>query len=152
MTTIKGMFLKTIFPLAKIYWFFSRPYHEASRVVVTHEEKFLMIRHTYSGYYWTFPGGRLKKNELPSDGAIREVKEEVGIILGKVIPTGQFSFNSDFKTGVMYTFWAPVDSLEFKIDGVELAEARWFTKDNLPKEFGKNAQQVYKNYIAYGKS
>lgn len=40
----------------------------------------LLIRQTYRGeMLWTFPGGRVEKDEEPKAAAIREVREETGL-------------------------------------------------------------------------
>ncbi len=45
--------------------------------VIYHEGEFLLLHHPASGY-WGFPKGRLKKDEKPELGAIRELYEEAG--------------------------------------------------------------------------
>ncbi|HEU5121593.1 MAG TPA: NUDIX hydrolase [Candidatus Saccharimonadales bacterium] len=42
--------------------------------------KALIVKATYKTY-WTFPGGIVDKDETPKQAAIRETKEEVGILV-----------------------------------------------------------------------
>ena len=47
-------------------------------VVTKPDGAILLVRHSYLAN-WSFPGGRLNRRELPSVGAARETREEVGI-------------------------------------------------------------------------
>ena len=42
--------------------------------------KVLIVKPNYRDY-WNFPGGVVESNESPLDGAIRETKEEIGILI-----------------------------------------------------------------------
>lgn len=47
-------------------------------VYIVKEDKVLLVRHRKYNK-WVAPGGHLEPNELPSEGAIREAKEETGL-------------------------------------------------------------------------
>ena len=49
-------------------------------VAIVDRGRILMVRQTYRGnQIWTFPGGAIEPEELPTQAAVREVKEEVGL-------------------------------------------------------------------------
>lgn len=47
---------------------------------VVHEDKLLMLYHDKLKM-WLPPGGHIEPNELPDDAAVREVREETGIVV-----------------------------------------------------------------------
>lgn len=55
-----------------------------TKVIVRHNGKYLLLKKVKDIHLdhiggWEVPGGKLKSNELPINGAIREVKEETGL-------------------------------------------------------------------------
>lgn len=52
-----------------------------SRVIVEVEGEILLVKGWHDGAKWSLPGGGVHKGEDPSVSALREVKEETGIVL-----------------------------------------------------------------------
>jgi 8-oxo-dGTP diphosphatase len=83
---------------------------------------------------WDLPGGHVEADESPEECIVREMKEEMDLILD------EFSLFSvdEFKDRIEYTFWKKVD---FDVNQINLNEGqmiRWFTK---PK--AKNVKLAY---------
>ena len=73
---------------------------------------------------WDLPGGLVEENESPAECIIREMKEELNILLDDFDP---FSAE-ELKDRIEYTFWKKVN---FDIDQIELNEGqrlKWFTE------------------------
>jgi len=47
-------------------------------LIINPDEKFLLIKHKNTGK-WTFPGGQLDPDEMPSKDLIHEVKSRIGL-------------------------------------------------------------------------
>ena len=47
------------------------------------EGKFLIVKPTYRDH-WLMPGGLIDANEAPKRGAIRELQEEIGLVIDKL--------------------------------------------------------------------
>ena len=50
-----------------------------SRVLVICDDELLLIRSDFGWRHWSVPGGGIKRSETAVDGAVRELREEVGI-------------------------------------------------------------------------
>ncbi len=72
--------LGAAYQLLRVVWFFLRPQHRGALVAVWHEGRVLLVRNSYRQWF-SFPGGGLKRHELPVEAAARELQEEVGIIV-----------------------------------------------------------------------
>ncbi len=51
-------------------------------VVPIYRDTFVMVLHPHRG--WEFPGGRVEKGESEIDAALRECREEAGIVISKL--------------------------------------------------------------------
>ena len=73
---------------------------------------------------WDLPGGHVEENESPEECIVREMKEELNVILDDF---DSFSVD-EFKDRTEYTFWKKVN---FDIDRIKLNEGQmisWFTE------------------------
>jgi 8-oxo-dGTP pyrophosphatase MutT (NUDIX family) len=122
-----------IYKLAKFYWRITKPITRGARTVILAENKFLLIKHIFSGS-WVFPGGHIELGEEPSVAAMREVREEVGISLDDVTLVGSFTHNTEGKIDTVFSFYKILDRIpEVKLDTKESTEYSWFEiNSNLP--------------------
>lgn len=60
------------------------------------DNKTLLIEHKALGGVWLMPGGHLEENEIPTDGAVRETKEETGLDVRLIGNTGTKSKSKKF--------------------------------------------------------
>ena len=142
------LFAKFILNSNKIYWFFFRPKSQGVKVVLkTPEEKFLLVRLTYYPNNWTFPGGGVLRGENIQTAAQRELKEEKGVALAKdsIFYLGNMLFNHEYKKDTLHIYKAVSREIPPIVDGKEVAEAKWFLKNEFPA-MGQNAKKIFDFY------
>ncbi len=97
---------------------------------------------------WCLPGGKLEWGESFEEGAIREVKEETGIIIKnpQVISVHNCkNEHAHFLTaGLVAREW---ESEAKVMEPDEIIEWKWFDINNLPKERYFPSFEVIENYI-----
>ena len=131
------------YPVFKIYWFFRRPKTQGVRCIVMHDNKILLIKHTYGNPLLTTVGGGIKRNETSKQAAVREAKEEVGLTIENIREVGTIFHEKEFKKDTIHVFLAKVTSEEIQIDGTEIAEAGWYEKNYLPR----NTSPLFKEFL-----
>lgn len=113
-----------IWPLANVYWIIFRFKREGVKVIIRHKDKILLVKHSYGRNVWHWPGGGIKKGETPEQAAKREVLEEVGIKLDNLKFIKKYN-NKIYKNNIIYLFEARVENKNFKIDNIEIKQAKW---------------------------
>lgn len=100
--------------------------------LVTHGEDLLLARSPRfpPGRYSTL-AGFIEPGEAAEDAVRREVHEEVGLGIGRVAYFRSQSW--PFPHSLMLGFFAEAASRRIRIDGVEIADAAWFTPRRLPQ-------------------
>lgn len=94
----------------------------------------LMVRQSYRGDGWGFPGGLMRRGEDPADAAKRELREELGIDVELrglpvvVIDSPQRRVDVVFQAGLREGSARP----EGTEHSPEIADVRWFPPDGLP--------------------
>jgi 8-oxo-dGTP diphosphatase len=69
---------RVAFRLQRVYWRIRRPVLVGAYVAVWHEGRLLCVRNSYRQSL-SLPAGGLNRGELPREGALRELREEVSI-------------------------------------------------------------------------
>ena len=123
----------------KIYWFIIRPKTIGVKCLIQNQnDEYLLIKTTYSGDYWTIPGGGCNKNELLVDAVVRETKEEVGIEILELKQLGSYISELEYKKDTIYLYMSKTHEENIIKNKREISEAKWFTKDNLPQNRSKS--------------
>lgn len=86
---------------------------------------------------WSLPGGRIEHGEEPAETAIREVAEEIGLVLSSVVPFLSHSYNSaviDGQHWITLVFSTRIAEGEPKLmEPDKCEEWRWFPLTQLPE-------------------
>lgn len=104
----------------------------ATITLVTRGSEILLARHaTRIQNLWACLSGFVEIGETAEQCVSREIAEEVGIKVKNI--TYRASQSWVFPDQLMLAFTAEYDSGEIKAQDGEIAEAEWFTRDNLPE-------------------
>ena len=98
-----------------------------SRCILWSGERVLLAMHhslwPFTGERWGLPGGRIEYGESAEDAARREVTEELGITLGKLIDCGDYPY----KSARHKVYGVHFDGTVSDFDRAELQRIDWFS-------------------------
>lgn len=123
-----------------------------TRVLIRYKNEILLHRSYAGNQKWSLPGGGIHKNENPFHAAIREVEEEVGIVLSedqmKCIGEDRLPIDRLWPRYAV-VFYAVI--FQDKPDVIikrplEVIEAAWFSIDKLPSNLSSNVRLALKHY------
>src|SRR3982751_3564671 len=105
-------------------------------IVFDDRNRVLLVRHV-EGNVWTTPGGMIEPYELPADAAMRETREETGLVIevqGIVVLFGGARCSGVYANGDKVSFVSTVVVAKaaggtLRPDGVETLETRYFARD-----------------------
>jgi len=86
--------------------------------------------HLHQGGLWEFPGGKIEDHETPHQGLLRELKEELDIVVTKAVPLMQITHDYPDKK-VSLDIWTVTEFDGLPI-GAEGQEVRWVRLKDLP--------------------
>lgn len=101
--------------------------------------------------HWQPIGGGIDESDAsPADAAVRELKEEFNLEFGKEALTQVMTAPYDFGEGTIYFYELKVDrrKLRITVDTEEIAEYRWFSKDEVLELPAMPATAAYLKVVA----
>jgi len=138
--------IHALYPLVRLRWRIFKPKKYGAKVIIEHGGKFLIIRNSYGSGRPTFPGGGIDEGETPEETAIREIEEEVGLIIQPKF-LGEIVSATEGKQDHVSVFTAIAETDKLIVDEFEIKEATWL----LPEEFpalSPVAKRLWEMYLA----
>ena len=133
-----------------------KKFYVAVKALVCYGSKFLLIKRTTEArgdyYHWEFPGGRLEFGESPMQALKREINEETGLEVEKLILLNAWNSFKDECTeiiGLTYICTANGDNVMLS---KEHSDYEWVTYEemndyNLVKGMSRPLEELNRNYI-----
>lgn len=107
--------------------------HVASAIIVDQQNRFLTVRKKHSSYFM-MAGGKIESNETPLQALVREIKEELALIL----KTSAITFLGTYETLAVNEKDTIVNAHIYQIlltnetvqNCAEIEEIKWLTAEN----------------------
>lgn len=107
---------------------------ERTRVLVTCDDKVLLIKDWVGNGQWVLPGGGVHKNELATDAAVRELREETSLQIDRSQLRSAGTYNYDHN-GFRFRYQLFIVSLSTQpavaATWPEVAQVAWIPRANL---------------------
>ncbi|SDT31890.1 NUDIX domain-containing protein [Microlunatus soli] len=110
-------------------------------VVLDDHDRVLLLKHRFwKDCPWGTPSGYIERGETIEAGFAREVAEETGLTVGQV---AIHKINSGFRLRMeVSVIGRLIGAAEPQVDGVEVTEARFFRRDELPDGLRASQREV----------
>ncbi|MQA84387.1 MAG: NUDIX domain-containing protein [Streptosporangiales bacterium] len=105
-----------------------------SAAVIVADRRVLMVRRRIreGPLSWQFPAGEVEPGEVGEQAAVRETREEVGLVVSPIKTLGERIHPATGRT-MIYVACAPVDGTARAADTDEIAQVAWCDRVTLEK-------------------
>jgi 8-oxo-dGTP diphosphatase len=105
----------------------------AAAFIIDEEGKVLLVKHTYGHLNWELPGGGAESDESPVTTALREVREETGLVVVARHMTGYYYAPDN--DSLHFVFWCERQDANAVPcpDLAEISECRFWSPEALPR-------------------
>jgi ADP-ribose pyrophosphatase YjhB (NUDIX family) len=132
---LKTLLFRSVKPFLRVAYRQTRGMTLGTRTVVLREAaaEVLLVRHGYAPG-WLLPGGGVERGEALADAALRELREEAGIVAEEApVLHGVFLNDAQFRGDHVACFVVRRFRQEGFTPNAEIAEARFFASASLPE-------------------
>ncbi len=114
-------------------------------LVIDRADRVLLVRHTYTPK-WHFPGGGVDAHESTRTAAVRELREETGLVLSAAPRFFALYWNKALAGRDHVAFFvaegvAEIDPAALRAQALEIAEVRLCPRDALPDDVGNSVRR-----------
>lgn len=120
---------RLLYLVARVYWWLCRPRTHAAIAAIWHADKLLLVKPSYRSQM-TLPGGFVRRGEQPYDAVVREIAEELGLVLpaGSLHLFGETDIRSENRMSVETVFHAHLETEPaISVDHREITSAQFYT-------------------------
>lgn len=117
------------FRLLRLWWLISHPDQAGALVAIHNGGAVLLLRQSYQPG-WTFPGGTIRAGETGAQAAVREIQEEIGLIVPPADLGAAAIITHDYlarRDTVQLFSLHPAERPAVQIDEREIVDAHWLT-------------------------
>ncbi|MFA7230343.1 MAG: NUDIX domain-containing protein [Victivallaceae bacterium] len=147
---MKNLLLNLLFQGAhrsrKILWRIFRPTTLGVKMLLFCDDKILLVKTRYSTKL-SLPGGKVNKMETPRVGAMRELREETGVVVNDCRLVGIYSNFTEAKNDTIVLFAAETAELKCS-PGWEIEKCAFFPLSSLPEETSPATRRRLKDFQA----
>jgi 8-oxo-dGTP pyrophosphatase MutT (NUDIX family) len=145
---MKGFLLSIAYALYRVRWWVLREITVGVRLMMVEDGHVTLVRHTYQDG-WHFPGGGIKRGEMPYAAAVREAEEEAGAqILDELRLLGVYSSFVGGQSNHVFVFVSEQFRMGVPTDRWEIAERGRFPVDDLPAGLTSGYRRCIDDYLA----
>ncbi len=119
------LLMKLAYRLHIAWCFVARPPGHGAYVAVWHDRRILLVQNSYRRPQ-TFPSGHINRGETPLQGAVRELREEVGISVApeRLRFVGVYTSRAEYKRDRIEMFELKLERpVEIRVDNREVVWA-----------------------------
>ncbi len=130
LTDVPRLVLRVVVELAALFGGRYRRMVGAHVLAIDEAGRILVVRTTYLGPGWSLPGGRVERNETPHAAAVRETREETGLIARVEGLCMVLAYRS---SDTSFIFRGSVIGGELNPQFGEIAEVGWVHRDEIAR-------------------